>query len=304
MRSWSVLTVALAVAVLCGCQARPAATADIVTLPSVSPMDINVLANDTDPGDRPLIVIDAGRPSQGKATINRDSTIHYVPNAGAYGEDRFTYRIRNNRGSSATGRVSIRFPEAAGADRLLGTNTARRPETRGTEPDRQAQPAQSNPPAAAPASTATPPAPAPVPTPIPIPTTASTGMIQTVVVTLFTRDDDKNAAESIQLRVKRGETVLTERNIGEAEAWGVWTDRTEELTIDPPAALSGASGLSLEVRKVSTTPGPGESWLMQVDVQARLADGRIISLVPKSLPFRMGGGSSNNRTWQFKPGTP
>src|ERR1043165_4277286 len=136
MRLWTVIPIAIVVMVLAGCQARPSAAPDFVLAPSVSPIDINVLANDMDASDRPLIVTDAGRPAQGKASINRDSTIHYIPNNGAYGEDHFSYRIRNNKGRSASGQVTIRFPEAAGADRLLGTMPARQPEARPSEPAR------------------------------------------------------------------------------------------------------------------------------------------------------------------------
>jgi hypothetical protein len=310
MRCVAVISIAI-VMVLAGCQARPTAAPDFVSAPTVGPMDINVLANDSDASNRPLIVTDAGHPLQGTTSINRNSTIHYVPRAGASGEDHFTYRIRNSQGRSATGQVTIRFPDsakaappitAAAAPEATPASDPQKP-TATSDPQQSAtsSPPPSPPPSNPPAKPAPKPAPAPAPAPAPVAPVSASSTMDGIVVTLFTRDDDKDAGEPVQLTIKRGEAVVTQRTIGEDETWPVQSDRTEEFTLDPPVSIADAAGMSLEVRKLITTPGIGGSWVMQVDVQGRLADGRIIMLVPKSLPFRMGGGSSNNRTWQFKP---
>jgi hypothetical protein len=121
-----------------------------------------------------------------------------------------------------------------------------------------------------------------------------------VSLTIFTREDDKDAGETVQATIRRGDTVLAQQTIGSAEAWPRQSELTEEISLVPPVSVADSGQLTLEVRKVGGV-GQGGSWVMQVDVQGRLSDGRTVMLVPRSLPFRYGGGSSNSRTWKFSP---
>ena len=72
-------------------------------------IDIDVLANDSDPDGDPLTVIAVEHTGPGIATItiNSDNTVHYQSIHGYSGPDTFTYTISDGRGGTATATVSI-----------------------------------------------------------------------------------------------------------------------------------------------------------------------------------------------------
>ncbi|HEY3385149.1 MAG TPA: Ig-like domain-containing protein, partial [Saprospiraceae bacterium] len=76
------------------CQDPPVAVDDIATTPEDTPIDIDVLANDSDP-DSPLgIPVVTEPPSHGMTMVNPgDSTITYTPDPGFVGVDSFMYAI-------------------------------------------------------------------------------------------------------------------------------------------------------------------------------------------------------------------
>lgn len=85
----------------------PHATDDVAETTSDNPVTVDVLANDSDPsGDQ--LVLD-GRPScqYGTCRVNGDETITYAPPAGEVGTFRFTYRVRNSVGATATATVIV-----------------------------------------------------------------------------------------------------------------------------------------------------------------------------------------------------
>ena len=125
--------------------------------------------------------------------------------------------------------------------------------------------------------------------PLPLPT----------AITFFTREDDKDQNEPVTVIVRRKDETLAERSVGTGEIWEAKTDHTEELALSRAIPLDDAGSLSLEVRKAAAGPGPGGSWTVQLDVQGRLSTGEAVTVVPKTLPFRFGGGSSNNRSWKL-----
>lgn len=283
---------------LAACQLRPRAYADEATTTRGTPININVLANDSDPRSRQITLVDATDSAKGSAHVNPDGSIRYTPNADAIGEDVFSYRIKNTRGRTSTAEVLVNIVEPMQAPRTAATITSRpagsatNPDLTMSDPTLRAVPAAAGVAAAAvqPSSTA------PSSEPLPVPSTTAT--INAVAVTIFTREDDKNAGETIQLSVRRGEETLAQRTLG-PDAFPRQTDRTEELEFRPPIANADAAKLTLEVRKINSL-GAGESWIMQVDALGRLSDGRTVPLLPKSLPFRFGGGSSNARSWTFQ----
>ncbi|MEE8452562.1 MAG: Ig-like domain-containing protein [Thermoguttaceae bacterium] len=72
------------------------------------PIDIDVLANDTDPDDDPLSVAAIlAPPTTGTTQINPDQTVTYTPGANWSGRDSFTYRITDGNGQFAAATVSI-----------------------------------------------------------------------------------------------------------------------------------------------------------------------------------------------------
>ena len=312
MRSIQLIVAGLMVSLLGACQLKPHAVADQAVTNRGTPIDIRVLDNDTDPRDRVIHVVNVTSSLRGTALVNPDNTIRYVPNADTIGEDAFTYKIQNTRGRTSTAEVVVTIAEpsqAIGAAPASGVAPAPLRAEPVPNPDMTiATPSVRAVPAAGPAATPTPvpgPAPAPAatpptntPSPVPLPAPSANATIQGLAVTFFTREDDKNAGETIQLSIKRGEEVLMQKSLS-TEAWPRQTDRVEEIKFDAPIPGADAAKLSIEVRKIAGV-GAGESWIMQIDVLGRLSDGRTVSLVPKSLPFRFGGGSSNNRTWTFQ----
>jgi hypothetical protein len=86
----------------------PMANDDHALATANQPVDIDVLANDSDPdaGD-PLTLSIESQPSSGTVTlINNGTTIRYTPN-GQVSNDSFTYRITDSHGAFAIGTVTI-----------------------------------------------------------------------------------------------------------------------------------------------------------------------------------------------------
>ncbi|WP_435066894.1 Ig-like domain-containing protein, partial [Christiangramia sp. 3-2217-3z] len=68
---------------------------------------INVLANDTNPGDGNLTIVDFTQPGNGSVTKNDDDTFEYTPNENYNGEDTFSYTITNGECGNLTATVTI-----------------------------------------------------------------------------------------------------------------------------------------------------------------------------------------------------
>jgi hypothetical protein len=85
----------------------PEAADDSVETIEDEPIDIVVLANDTDIDGDPLTITEITTPANGTATINLDGTITYTPNADYHGADSFTYTLSDSHGGSATATVAI-----------------------------------------------------------------------------------------------------------------------------------------------------------------------------------------------------
>lgn len=86
----------------------PVANDDSATTGSAVALNINVLANDTDPnGDNPLYTISKTNGTNGTVVIEADDSVTYTPGAGFYGTDTFTYTIDDGRGGTDTGTVTV-----------------------------------------------------------------------------------------------------------------------------------------------------------------------------------------------------
>lgn len=73
----------------------PVAEDDRATTPMNTPVSINVLANDSDPNNKPLSVVSFTQGFNG--TVNQNGThLVYTPNLGYIGPDRFSYTITNS----------------------------------------------------------------------------------------------------------------------------------------------------------------------------------------------------------------
>jgi uncharacterized repeat protein (TIGR01451 family) len=104
----------VAVAVASGDRA-PIAVPD-ATQADADPIDIAVLANDSDPDGDPLAVVGVTAPSSGAAAMNPDGTVRYTPAAGFIGTATFSYTVGDGRGGTASATVTIVVDGRAGRD--------------------------------------------------------------------------------------------------------------------------------------------------------------------------------------------
>jgi hypothetical protein len=85
----------------------PVAVDDSASTSMDSPVNISVLANDSDPDGDPLTVTGLTQPSSGLAVVEADQTVTYTPNAGFTGTDSFTYRAFDGEDLSNLATVTI-----------------------------------------------------------------------------------------------------------------------------------------------------------------------------------------------------
>lgn len=90
-----------------GANRPPVANPDSATTAEDAFVDVNVLANDTDPDGDPRTVTGVGTASHGTTTLNPSGTVRYTPAPNYFGPDGFTYTIADGRGGTATGSVTV-----------------------------------------------------------------------------------------------------------------------------------------------------------------------------------------------------
>jgi outer membrane protein OmpA-like peptidoglycan-associated protein len=86
----------------------PIAVADEAFTAGVAPVEIDVLANDSDPQNLAIRVISVNRGFRGTTTLLPDGRVRYVPGDTWCGTDLFTYTIENTAGLTATTTVIVR----------------------------------------------------------------------------------------------------------------------------------------------------------------------------------------------------
>ncbi|MDX1547184.1 MAG: Ig-like domain-containing protein [Rhodothermales bacterium] len=87
--------------------ALPVAADDVATTDEDTPVEIDVLANDTDPGGGALSIFDFGAPDHGEAYLSGEGLFTYEPEADFFGEDGFVYYVQNAQGGRSEGTVRI-----------------------------------------------------------------------------------------------------------------------------------------------------------------------------------------------------
>ncbi len=85
----------------------PVAVDDAATTPEDTPVDVNVLANDTDADGHALTITSFTQPAHGTVTETVDHKLHYAPAADFHGTDTFEYTISDGHGGSDTATVTI-----------------------------------------------------------------------------------------------------------------------------------------------------------------------------------------------------
>ncbi|BBY52055.1 hypothetical protein MARA_55230 [Mycolicibacterium arabiense] len=90
----------------------PVALDDAYVVPSNGTLQEYVTANDGDPEDEGITVVDHTQPAHGTLTMNSSGVFSYTPAAGFSGTDSFDYTIVDHRQQSATATVTITVTKA------------------------------------------------------------------------------------------------------------------------------------------------------------------------------------------------
>ncbi len=85
----------------------PVANDDFAEVDEDGVVQIDVLANDLDPNNDPLVLISVSTPVNGTAAININQTVQYTPDDDFNGEDAFNYVVSDGNGGLDTAQVTI-----------------------------------------------------------------------------------------------------------------------------------------------------------------------------------------------------
>jgi Ca2+-binding RTX toxin-like protein len=105
----------------------PEAVDDTAEGPAGQPVNIDVLANDTDADGHDLTLVSVTAGTNGTVEIEDDNTITYTPTSGWTGEDTFTYTATDGFGEEVTATVTVTIEattQGTSGDDVLGGTTA------------------------------------------------------------------------------------------------------------------------------------------------------------------------------------
>jgi hypothetical protein len=87
--------------------AAPTANNDSATTDEDTPVNVNVLANDTEPDGDTLNVVAVTQGTNGAVSVNPDKSVRYAPALNFFGSDSFTYTIDDGHGGQSTATVNV-----------------------------------------------------------------------------------------------------------------------------------------------------------------------------------------------------
>ncbi len=108
----------------------PVAGDDFATIDEDTPVELDVLANDTDPDGEPLSLARFTAPTNGVVQQIAPDRLRYTPATNWFGTDGFTYTVADPTGREATARITVVVrpvndpPEARDQTYVLNRNTA------------------------------------------------------------------------------------------------------------------------------------------------------------------------------------
>jgi len=91
----------------------PVAIDDEASVEENSPVNIDVLPNDTGLDDTPITVNISQQPANGTVVVESDNTITYTPNSEFFGNDSFNYTVTDANGDADEATVSLTITQAA-----------------------------------------------------------------------------------------------------------------------------------------------------------------------------------------------
>jgi hypothetical protein len=90
----------------------PVGMDDEATTAEDTAIDVDVLANDSDPDGDPLAVTSTTDPANGTASVNADGTVRYTPDPDFSGDDGFDYTVQDGQGGSDLVAVTVHVTPA------------------------------------------------------------------------------------------------------------------------------------------------------------------------------------------------
>ena len=102
---------------------EPDTQADFGTTTVGVPIDIDVLANDSDPDGDPLTIDSVTDGRDGTVSINPDGTVNYAPTGSFTGSDSFTYTVTDGNGNLVTETVSVTVDPPANAPPIVADDS-------------------------------------------------------------------------------------------------------------------------------------------------------------------------------------
>ncbi len=97
----------------------PVAVDDAASTPAGTPVDVDVLDNDSDPENADLEVIAVTQASNGTVQVNPDGTVTYQPASGFQGTDTFTYTVSDGQGGTDIALVTVEVTPASAPEPVL-----------------------------------------------------------------------------------------------------------------------------------------------------------------------------------------
>ena len=92
---------------LFGILANPLAANDAAVTTEDASVDVDVLANDTDPNEDDVSLLGFTQPTSGEVVTAGPGTLRYTPHPDFFGNDSFTYTVDDGNGNQATASVHV-----------------------------------------------------------------------------------------------------------------------------------------------------------------------------------------------------
>ena len=102
---------------------NPTAVADSATADFNTPVVVDLTANDTDPENNTITVLDVGNPSHGTVVDNEDGTVTYTPDTDYVGPDSFSYVVDDGNDTAAYWRLDGDAIDSGGTNDGVVTGT-------------------------------------------------------------------------------------------------------------------------------------------------------------------------------------
>lgn len=267
---------------LAGCNRSPLAIDDTVSTTPGTPVEVAVLANDTDPDGDPLVLDEAWGAEHGRVEVTADNRVLYIPTEGVFNEDVFHYSVKDNEDRESEAKVRVTMDRfSPGARRAIVVDE---PDAIIIDDEPDAVIVDRPGVVAAPGAVLRP---------------GAGPLVDRMLVTLHTTVDDKNADEPVRIYLRRGAVEVADEIVGAGEVWATGSSRTFEIDLEPDVPLANVDEFTVGIEKLSAPGAEGATWTVAPELRGELTNGQEVVLVPRTEPIKMGEGEPFDRTWRL-----